>query len=97
MKYRLPSIWIGVDHHSIPFHRYPRFVRDIAREGEQAAEQVGILRIVERADMCRRDDKEMRRRLRIQVAEGKHVVFALDDGRGNFTRGNPAKQAARHS
>ena len=97
MKNRLATIGIRIHDHPIAFVRDARFVRDIAREGEQAAEQVRILRIVERADMCRRDDEEMRRRLRIQVAEGKHVVFALDDGRGNFTRGNPAKQAARHS
>ena len=97
MKNGLATIGIRVHDDPISFVRDARFVRDIAREGEQAAEQAGILRIVERADVCRRDNEEMRRRLRIQVAEREHVAVALDHGGRNLTRRNLTKHAGRHA
>ena len=86
MKYGLTPIWIRIQDHPIALFLDPRISREIAREREQPAEQIGVLGVVERADVCGRNDEQMRRRLGIQVPEGEHVVFALDDGRRNLTR-----------
>src|SRR3989442_2740266 len=97
MKYGLTPIWIRVHDHPIALFLDPRISREIAREREQPAEQIGVLGVVERADVCRRNDEQMRRRLGIQVSEGEHVVFALDDCRRDLTRRDLAKHTVRHS
>src|SRR6267143_3353724 len=97
VKNRLTTIRVRIHHHPISLVVDPRVFREVAREREQSAEQIGVFGVVQRADVSGRDDEQMRRRLGIQVPESEHVAFALDDGRRDLPRRDLAKHAIRHS
>src|SRR5207247_7671067 len=79
MKYCLPAVRIGVHHDPIALGRDPGLLRYVARESQEPSERRGVLRIVQRADVSRGDDQEMRRSLGVHVLEGHHAVAPLDD------------------
>src|SRR6266566_9108931 len=79
MKYRLPAVRIRVHHDPIALGRDPGLLRYVARESQESSKRRGVLRIVQRADVSRGDDQEMRRSLGVHVLEGQHAVAALDD------------------
>src|SRR6267143_5122746 len=97
VKNRLTTIRVRIHHHPISLVVDPRVFREVAREREQSAEQIGVFGVVQRADVSGRDDEQMRRRLGIQVPESEHVAFALDDSRRDLPRRDLAKHAIRHS
>ena len=93
VKHRLATIGVGVHHDAITFRRDSRLLRDIAGKSQQFPERPRIFRIVERADVRRRDDQDMRGCLPIEVLEGQHAVAALHDRGWNLAGGNLAKDA----
>src|SRR6476660_1237895 len=64
------------------------------RGGEhEPAHHRGIRRLVERSDVLLRDHEDVRRRLRIDVAEGDRVLVLADDLRRDLPAHDAAEQA----
>src|SRR4029453_15447091 len=53
--------------------------------------------IVQRRDMCLRDDEGMQRPLRIDVLESQEPIVLVENFGGNLTLDDPAEQAIAHS
>src|SRR6267154_1621853 len=67
VKHRLATIGVGVHHDAIALRGDSRLLRDIARKSQQFPEHRRVFRLVERADVRRRDDQEMGGCLPIEV------------------------------
>src|SRR2546430_3692995 len=77
VKNRLTAVWIRIHDHPITLPLDPRISREIAREREQSAEQIRVFGVVQRADVCGRDDEQMRRRLRIRSRKASMLSSRL--------------------
>src|SRR5690348_17538390 len=81
VKHRLAAVGVGVGDHAIAFRGDAGVLRDVPGKRQQLAEHRRVLRIVERADVDRGNDQEMRGRLRVEVLEGEHAVGPFDEDR----------------
>src|SRR6266545_4880502 len=96
VKHRLPAVGVRVHHHAITSHRDPFLVRQLAREAQHFPEELRVFGLVERGDVRRRDDQQVRRRLRVQVREGEQPIPPLHDLRRHLPRRDLAEDAAAH-
>src|SRR4029077_2333305 len=94
MKNRLARAGAVVEHSAIP-REQEEFLGQLARRHLQLAEQrlVARLGVVQRGEMFLRAKENVRRRLRVDVFKGEHVVILIDELRGNLFRRDFAKQA----
>lgn len=62
---------------------------------EEMPDQLLVLRLerIDRFDVAVRHDQDVRRRDRVDVAEGGHLLVAVDDGRFGFVRNDLAEDA----
>jgi hypothetical protein len=89
----LASVRIGVDHDAVTRLGKSVIPGDPGGEQHQASELNGVVSIVERGDVSPRDHNEVRRRLRIDVAERDRVIGKSDDVRGYLAVHNSAEEA----
>src|SRR5690348_2899924 len=97
MEHRLPAIRVRVHDDAVAAVGESGFPRQVPREGEQLAEQSGILRVVERREVMRGDHEDVRGCLWIEILEREHAVRPLHDGRRNLTRRDFTEDATSHA
>src|SRR4051812_13532254 len=90
--HRLPSVGAGIDHRAVA--PGDAFGRGDLRGGEHdLSYQRWIAGLVERRDVYTGDDENVRRRLRVDVAEGDGMLVLPYDPGGNLAANNPAEEA----
>lgn len=94
MIHALPPIPTGVDHGPVPGLGDALLPSNGSSKGDHSAEQVGIVRVVERGQMLFGDDQNVNRCLRIQIPERDDVLAVHDHFRGNFATRDSAEDAA---
>ena len=80
-----------------PSHQ-PLVLGDLPGHDVQVADQRGVVVVedVERRDVLSRHDEHMRRRLRVDIAEGDGAVVLLDQLRWDLAVDDLAEQAVAH-
>src|SRR5438876_11510256 len=97
VKHRLAAVGVGVHDDAVAPLGQLGVTRQVAREGEQATEQLWIPRIVERREVISRNHEQVGRGLRIQILERHHTVGPLHDRRRNLARRDLAEDAPTHA
>src|SRR2546430_5935884 len=92
VKHRLAAVGVGVHDDAVAPLGQLGVTRQVAREGEQATEQLWIPRIVERREVISRNHEQVGRGLRIQILERHHTVGPLHDRRRNLARRDLAEE-----
>src|SRR5450432_3363291 len=95
---RLPAIGIRIDDHTISGLGDSLALRQLRRQPRHLTDDQRILHIGERRDVRARNDDDVRRRLRIDVAEGDALRRLRDELRGNLAADDAAEEAVvRHA
>ena len=91
---RLTAIFSRIDNCAIPL-REPLRARDLCGGPLQVAEQflVFLLRVSNGRDVLPRDDKDMYRRLRLDICKGVAMLILVDGFRGNASIDDLAEDA----
>jgi len=79
-----------VDYEAVSAFLDTFLARDLSRGEQQLAEQGCIVRanLADSGDRFARDDEDMDRGLRVDVAYGENVIVLADHLRGDLSRGN---------
>src|SRR5438876_7343746 len=97
VKHRLAAVGVGVHDDAVAPLGQLGVTRQVAREGEQATEQLWIPRIVERRELISRNAEQAGRALRIQILELHITAGPLHDRRRNLARRDLAEDAPTHA
>jgi hypothetical protein len=94
MKYRLSCSRTYVEYRAVSVLDIS-LARDLSRRQVTASDHLGIanLRFLQTSKMFLWDHEDMRRRLRIDVFDGEHVLVLIDFLRGNLAAENAAEKA----
>jgi hypothetical protein len=95
---RLPTITVAVDHQAIASLSEILLSGQLRRHEHHFAHQLAILwlQIIQRGDMPAGHHQQMRRRLRIDVAQGYDVLVLKHFFTGNCAGDNLTKNAIDH-
>src|SRR5688500_7476330 len=93
VKYALSSVRVRVDHRAIPAVADTLLLRDFGGKYRHSPHNVRIAELVERRHVLSGDDEHVRRRLRIDVAEGDTVVGLRDDLRRDLVADDATEKA----
>jgi hypothetical protein len=91
----LPGVRARVDDGAVASLGEALPVGDARGDAEEVAEQrlVRLRRVVQRLDVRARDDEDVRRGLRVDVAEGDGPLVFVDERGGNLARDYLAEEA----
>lgn len=98
MKDALPRVRTGIDHDTETAFRNSMIASKLTRRQKNFADDRAVFRLdVENSgDMFARNDKEMNRRLGINVSEDHDVIVLINDVSFDFSTDDTAKEAIGH-
>src|SRR3954467_5733201 len=92
VKNGLAGIGVRIDHSAIPALRQSFGLRELCGHQMHLADDVGVLRLVQRHDVLPRNDQNMNGRLRVDIPERDAMLVLRDDVCRNLFLQNAAEE-----